>query len=109
VRIVEWHPSRALIASAGKDGSVRMFDPQDGLCLTEMSSHKNVCTKVLWNQNGHHLLSAGRDWTIRLVDTRMMGELTKFQWHDKDVFTIAWHPTQEDLFVSGGFTGEMPW
>jgi polyadenylation factor subunit 2 len=109
VRTVDWHPSRALIASAGKDGNVRLFDPRDGLCMTSMASHKNVCTKVTWNQNGYHLLSSGRDWAIRLVDTRMMSEIMKFQGHEKEVFTIAWHPTQEDIFVSGGFIGEMHW
>jgi polyadenylation factor subunit 2 len=54
VQTVDWHPSRSLIASAEKDGYVRLFDPRDAVSLTAMSSHKNVCTKVLWNQNGHH-------------------------------------------------------
>jgi hypothetical protein len=39
----------------------------------------------------------------------MMSEMMTFQGHEKEVFAIAWHPTQEDLFVSGGFTGEMHW
>jgi WD40 repeat protein len=109
VRTVDWHPSRALLVSGGKDAAVRFFDPRDGVNLSTLPLHKNFVTKVVWNQNGNWVLSSGRDSKIRLIDVRMMSEMMTFQGHEKEVFAIAWHPTQEDLFVSGGFTGEMHW
>jgi polyadenylation factor subunit 2 len=109
VRTVDWHPSRSIIASGGKDGQVRFFDPRDGTALSVVPIHKNIVTKVQWNQNGYHVLSGSRDWSVRLIDTRMMSEMMRFQGHENDVLTVAWHPTQEELFVSGGFTGEVHW
>lgn len=109
VRTVDWHPSRSLIASGGKDPYVTLIDPRDAKTLSKPTVHKGLIAKVQWNQNGNWLLSCGKDTTVRLVDIRMMRELMTFQGHEKDVHTVAWHPTQEDLFVSGGFTGEMHW
>lgn len=109
VYTVDWHPSRALLASGGRDGAIRLYDPRTGTNLSKLNLHKSVVMKVQWNQNGNWILSSGRDCTVRLIDTRMMSEMMAFQGHEKDVFAISWHPTQEDLFVSGGYNGEMHW
>jgi polyadenylation factor subunit 2 len=36
-----------------------------------------------------------------------MTELQSFKRHEKDVSCIAWHPTHNNLFVSGGQDGSM--
>ncbi|KAH0786691.1 WD40 repeat-containing protein [Histomonas meleagridis] len=111
VRTVDWHPSRSLIASGGKDGHIYLMDPRadNPVCLTSIALHKNVVTKVSWNRNGNWVLSCGRDSKIRLVDIRIMNEWMVFQGHEKEAFTVEWHPIHEHLFASGGFTGELHW
>ena len=109
VKTIDWHPSRSLIASGAKDTKLRLMDPRDGKSLSTLTIHKGLVHKLQWNQNGNWLLSCGKDSMVKLVDIRMMRELMSFQGHEKEVLTVTWHPTQEDLFVSGGFTGEMYW
>lgn len=106
---VDWHPCRSLIASGTKDGAIRIADPRTGTILSRLNLHKNATMKVQWNQNGYWILSCGRDSTVRLIDTRMMSEMMTFQGHEKDVYTVSWHPTQPELFVSGSYNGEMIW
>lgn len=112
VRTLDWHPSRSLIVSGGKDGAIHFLDPRVGSTtpnLATISLHKGLVTKIVWNKNGNWVLSSGKDSKIRLVDVRNMSEWMTFQGHERDVFTVEWHPIHEDLFVSGSFTGELFW
>lgn len=109
VYTVDWHPCRSIISTGTKNGDVRLADPRTGSILSRLNIHKGTVMKVQWNQNGYWLLSCGKDSTVRLTDIRMMSEMMTFQGHDKDVYTVSWHPTQQELFVSGGYTGEMHW
>src|SRR3546814_14654120 len=63
---------------------------------------------VAWNpSNGNWLATSGRDHLVKLYDIRMNREWLTLQGHDRDVCSLAWHPTQEGLLTSGGFTGSL--
>jgi len=109
VRTVEWHPSKSLICSGGKENSIKFFDPRVDKALSTLTIHKNSITRVAWNQNGHWLLSGARDSIVRLSDVRMMKEIESYQGHERDVFTVSWNPLREDTFVSAGYSGEIHW
>jgi hypothetical protein len=37
----------------------------------------------------------------QVYDVRMQREMASFRGHNRDVTTASWHPTHEELFVSG--------
>lgn len=83
------------------------------LCKNEQSNltfshgHKNTVLQAKWNKNGNWLLTASRDQLLKLFDIRMMREFQTFKSHKREVTAAAWHPFDENLFVSGGFDGVL--
>ena len=44
---------------------------------------------------------------MQVFDGRTLRELSTFRGHPKDVATAAWHPWQQEAFVSGDFDGNL--
>ncbi|KAJ3077890.1 hypothetical protein HDU99_000913 [Rhizoclosmatium hyalinum] len=107
VKCVDWHTSKALLASGSKDHLVKLWDPKSGNELSTLYGHKNSILALKWNQNGNWLVTASRDQLLRVYDIRTMKELQAFRGHKKEVSTVAWHPFNETLFVSGGSDGAI--
>src|SRR3546814_13878301 len=63
---------------------------------------------VAWNpSNGNWLATSGRDHLVKLYDIRMNREWLTLQGHDREVCSLAWHPTPEGLLTSGGVNGSL--
>ncbi|KAK9128936.1 hypothetical protein Syun_017733 [Stephania yunnanensis] len=107
VKSVDWHPTKSLLVSGGKDYLVKLWDAKSGRELSSFHGHKNIVLCVKWNQNGNWVLTAGKDQIIKLYDIRAMKELESFRGHRKDVTALAWHPFHEEYFVSGSFDGAI--
>mmetsp|Transcript_26420 Transcript_26420/g.31234 ORF Transcript_26420/g.31234 Transcript_26420/m.31234 type:complete len:227 (+) Transcript_26420:3-683(+) len=110
INCVDWHPRYAMLASAAKDNTVRLWDPRSSgdKCLATMQHHKSDVMKCAWNPtNGNWLLTGSKDQTLRLFDIRNTKEPIEFVGHEKDVYSLAWHPTHERLFASGGLDGGL--
>ncbi|MQL91003.1 hypothetical protein Taro_023604, partial [Colocasia esculenta] len=107
VKSVDWHPSKSLLVSGGKDNLVKLWDAKTGRELCSFHGHKNTVLCVKWNQNGNWVLTASKDQIIKLYDIRAMKELESFRGHRKDVTSLAWHPFHEEYFVSGSFDGSI--
>ncbi|TVU36843.1 hypothetical protein EJB05_18795 [Eragrostis curvula] len=107
VKTVDWHPTKSLLVSGGKDYLVKLWDAKSGRELRSFHGHKNIVQCVKWNQNGNWILTASKDQIIKLYDIRSMKELQSFRGHTKDVTALAWHPFHEEYFVSGSFDGAI--
>ncbi|XP_054711536.1 pre-mRNA 3' end processing protein WDR33-like [Uloborus diversus] len=108
VKCVDWHPQKSLIVSGSKDSQqpIKLWDPKSGQSLATVHAHKNTVMDARWNKNGNWLLTASRDHLIKLFDIRNMSqEMQTFRGHKKEATTLAWHPTHEGLFSSGGSDG----
>lgn len=108
VKDVKWHPQKSLLASGSKDlqTPVILWDPKMGKKVNTLYCHKGTVMEVQWNNNGKYLLTASRDHQIKVFDIRnLKSELQTFKGHPKEVACIAWHPTHESMFVSGGAEG----
>lgn len=57
--------------------------------------------------SGNFLASASRDKSCRIVDLRMMKDFKILKGHDADVCSVAWHPIQTSLVVTGGYDGAI--
>ena len=107
VKSCHWHPFLALLVTGSKDNSVRMWDPRTGAGVATLHGHKNTVNTVRWNANGHWLVSGGRDRVLKVWEWRMAKELSTHRVSDKEVTVACWHPSEETVFASGSYDGDI--
>lgn len=110
VKCVHWHPQKGLVISGSKDNQqpVKLWDPKTGQSVATLHAHKSTVMDVKWNENGNWLVTASRDHLLKLFDLRNLSqEVQTFRGHKKEAFSVAWHPSHEGLFCSGGSDGSI--
>jgi WD40 repeat protein len=60
-----------LLASAGRDGTVRLWDPESGRQQARLTGHTGTVATVAFSPDGRLLASACSDGTIRLWDANL--------------------------------------
>lgn len=107
---MHWHPQKSLVISGSKDNQqpVKLWDPKTGQSLATLHAHKSTVMDVKWNENGNWLVTASRDHLLKLFDIRNLSqEVQTFRGHKKEASSVAWHPSHEGLFCSGGSDGAI--
>lgn len=94
----------ALIAAAGADSVIRIWDPRMPGTFTpilQLSSHKSWITACKWHpKSRQHLVSASHDGTLKLWDVRSKVPLTTLEAHKDKVLCVDWW--KENCVISGG-------
>ena len=68
VRAVAFRPDGRLLATAGDDGTTRLWDPATGACQRALTGHDGPVRAVAFRPDGRLLATAGSDGTTRLWD-----------------------------------------
>lgn len=109
VLAVAWEPGGTRIASAGGDGTVRIWEAETGETLVtyhghthwlNMINHPAAVHTVAWSPNGRYIASAGSGTHVHVWDAATGQKLTLYQNHSgllADVFTLAWSPDGKQI------------
>lgn len=106
VRTLAMHPQGRLLASAGPDGVVKIWDPQGNREHHSLEGHQKLVRALAFSPDGKHLASASEDKTIKIWDAVAGREVRTLRGHKGIVTSVHFLPAT-DLLVSAGGDGTI--
>ena len=91
-----------ILASAGMDGTIRLWDPEDGADLVTLTGHTGGVRRLAFSPDGKHLASSGVNGDVKLWDLLKRKEVVGFPAHQSAVSGLAFSPDGSTL-VTGSF------
>jgi len=93
-------------ASAGEDGTVRIWQPVTGRMLRIIRNQQGPVLCVRYLPNGVHLLAAGRQGVVRMIDSDSDEVLYQWQAHSDWIYRMALNG-DGTLLATGSWGGEF--
>ncbi len=97
-----FNPESRLLAAAGKDGVIRIWDIQRGTLSLEIPAHKKGVNAVAFSPDGRYLASAGNDAIARIWDPNSGEQLTQMIGGTYAVPAIAFDNDGNALAIANG-------
>jgi ribosome assembly protein 4 len=104
VNHLAFSPDGRLLASAGFDKKVKLWDGRTGKFLTTFVGHVRPVYQVAWSADSRLLASASSDSTVKVWTARAGAKpvaLHTLAGHADEVFALDWAPDGE-IMASGG-------
>ncbi len=103
---------RALLASGGADGSVRLWDVSGGTAIAPgplAAGHTGAVTALAFTEDGALLASGGDDQTVRLWDAQTGAPLATLTGHSAAVTNLSFSPDGAALLSTDSAGGVKVW
>ncbi len=106
VQTVKFSPvDNSLLASAGNDNTIKIWDLQDNTLATRLRGHRRQINSVAFSPDGTRLASGSDDWTFRLWDVETGAHIATLEHiigrNRSAVKEVAFSPDGERLATAG--------
>lgn len=98
VNHVTFSPDGTLLASAGFDNAVKLWNAQDGKFICTLRGHVAAVYQCCFSPDSRLLVSASKDCTLKAWDVRTGKLKEDLPGHKDEVYAVDWAP-------DGGFVG----
>jgi WD40 repeat protein/tRNA A-37 threonylcarbamoyl transferase component Bud32 len=109
VRGVAFSPDGRALASAGKDGTIKIWETVNYRLLNTLRGHADGVLAVAYSPDGRTLASASADRTIGIWDAAKGGLLRTLRGHDNWVRDVAYSPDGRTLASAGNDRAVKLW
>jgi WD40 repeat protein/serine/threonine protein kinase len=100
---VVFSPDGHQLATASRDGFVRLWDSSTGSMVRVVGQHDSSCLAIAFHPDGSRLASGGGDHLIKIWDRATGRLLRTLNGHDRDVYCVAYSPDGSRLASGDGF------
>ncbi|MDX2031636.1 MAG: AAA-like domain-containing protein [Blastocatellia bacterium] len=98
---IAFSPDDRVIATAGGDRQIRLWDSTDGSLLASLPGHTQLIWEIAFSPDGTMLASSSWDRTVRFWDLATRREIGRLQGHTDNVTGIAFSPDGKTLASAG--------
>ncbi|WP_413163626.1 NB-ARC domain-containing protein [Capilliphycus salinus ALCB114379] len=93
-------PNGKILATAGEDFTIKLWDIKTGECLKILNQHTNCVRSVAFTNSGKFMISGSEDRTLRIWDLKTGNCVKVLEGHQQQIWTLAIHPN-DDYIISG--------
>lgn len=97
IRSVTFSPDGTIFASAGEDGTVKLWNAKPATLISTLTGHTGRVTSVSFHPQGKILASAGEDGTVKLWDVTHNTLIKTIKAHHSWVRSVSFSPDGEIL------------
>lgn len=99
---VRFHPAQNLVAAAGEDATIRLWDAQTGRLIREMQGHFGPVRDLTFTPSGDRLASVSDDRTLRLWEPETGLETFRTTVGTAGLKEVSFARDAELIYVRGG-------